>query len=279
MRGGDCGDGVVIGRQAEKIDGNNRTRLQAGALCGRHGLLAAGRVEIERVGADVGKDRRRTGKRNDFRRRAEGEGRTDDRIAGSDAPSHQHQHATHRCRSSRRSRDARRKTPPVPSPSARTSGPLMNWQCASTRPTASSTARPRRRRWAATSINGMGRSSRRAWEFITGSNSESENQPATRRGPLRCGALDAAGTLIEAANGNFKTCHALLAGHGRRPAGTDCVDEGQQFGPQRLGITDRQMPHRIAAVRLEAETFGDLQSQQISDQIFIAGGDMDRCAP
>src|SRR5262245_7882990 len=39
---------------------------------------------------------------------------------------------------------------------ARTSGPRMNWQWLSTRATAASTAGPRRRRCAATSMNGIG---------------------------------------------------------------------------------------------------------------------------
>ena len=51
--------------------------------------------------------------------------------------------------------------------------------------------------------------------------------------------------------------------------------KAEQLGAQRLGIADRQMPHRIAAVGLEAEAFGDLQRQQIADEIFVAGGDVD----
>jgi hypothetical protein len=39
---------------------------------------------------------------------------------------------------------------------ARTSGPRMNWQWLRTRPTAASMAEPSLRRWAATSINGIG---------------------------------------------------------------------------------------------------------------------------
>ena len=68
---------------------------------------------------------------------------------------------------------------------------------------------------------------------------------------------------------------AFFAGHRGRPAAADGVDEGEQLGAQRLGIADRQMPHRVAAVRLEAETFGDLQRQQIADEIFVARGDVD----
>ena len=52
------------------------------------------------------------------------------------------------------------------------------------------------------------------------------------------------------------------------------LHEGLQFRAQRLGMTDRKMAHRIAAVRLEAEAFGDLAGQQIADQIFAARRDM-----
>ena len=55
-----------------------------------------------------------------------------------------------------------------------------------------------------------------------------------------------------------------------RRAAANGVDEGDQFGAQRLGIADRKMPHRKAAVRLEAETFGDLAGQEIAHDIFAA---------
>ena len=62
-------------------------------------------------------------------------------------------------------------------------------------------------------------------------------------------------------------------------AGADRADEGQQLGAQRLGMADRQMPHGIAAVGLEAEAFGHLARQQIAHDVFAAGGDGGRCAP
>ena len=40
MRGGNRGDGAVIGED-EEIKRNDRTRLQARALCGHNGLLAS----------------------------------------------------------------------------------------------------------------------------------------------------------------------------------------------------------------------------------------------
>ena len=53
------------------------------------------------------------------------------------------------------------------------------------------------------------------------------------------------------------------------------LDEGHQLGAQRLGMADRKMPHRIAAVRLEAEAFGDLARQQIAHHVFAARRDGD----
>ncbi len=52
------------------------------------------------------------------------------------------------------------------------------------------------------------------------------------------------------------------------------LDEGSEFGAQRLGMTDRQVAHRIAAVRLEAEALGDLAGEQIADHIFLARRDV-----
>src|ERR1700735_3209652 len=78
----------------------------------------------------------------------------------------------------------------------------------------------------------------------------------------------------KAAHGDLEARDALLAGHWRRLAAADRIDEGDELGAQRLRIADREVPHRIAAVGLEAETFGDLQRQQVGDQIFVAGGDV-----
>src|SRR5580658_8871004 len=89
-----------------------------------------------------------------------------------------------------------------------------------------------------------------------------------RRGRPRRPPLEAADRDLEAGDG-------FLAGNGRRLAATDRIDESDHFGTQRLRITDREMPHRIAAVRLETETFGDLQGEKIADDIFVARGDVD----
>ncbi len=60
----------------------------------------------------------------------------------------------------------------------------------------------------------------------------------------------------------------------RRLAVADRLDEGEQLGAQRLGVADREVPHRIAAVGLEAEALGDLPGQQIGDQVFLARRDV-----
>ena len=48
-----------------------------------------------------------------------------------------------------------------------------------------------------------------------------------------------------------------------------------KLGAQRLGMTDRKMSHRIAAVGLEAVALGDLAGQKIADHVFALGGDVD----
>ena len=54
-------------------------------------------------------------------------------------------------------------------------------------------------------------------------------------------------------------------------AGPDRADEGLQLGAQRLGMTDRKVTHRIAAVGLEAEALRHLAGQQIAHDVFLAG--------
>jgi len=110
---------------------------------------------------DVREDRRRAGERNHLGRRAECEGRTDDRVARSDPFRHQWQQE--------RVGAARTGDGVTGAAERRQIGfdgadlrPRMNWQWSSTRASASSIARPNRRRWAATSMNGMGAKSARA---------------------------------------------------------------------------------------------------------------------
>src|SRR5262249_20839272 len=69
-----------------------------------------------------------------------------------------------------------------------------------------------------------------------------------------------------------------LASHRGGFATADRIDEGNQLGAQRLRIADGQVPHRIAAVWLEAKAFSHLKSEQIADEIFVAGGDMNRAS-
>ncbi len=73
--------------------------------------------------------------------------------------------------------------------------------------------------------------------------------------------------------GNFQAGYALLAGHRRRRAGAHRAQEGQKLRAQRLGMADREMAHGIAAVGLEAETFGHLARQQVGHDVFAARGD------
>src|ERR1700733_5433850 len=159
--------------------------------------------------------------------------------------------------------------------SAVTSGPLMNWQCASTRATASSTAGPSRRRWLATSMKGI-LSVRSCW-FMEPAGSRALRRlgggqkladDATRslagrrasRGPRR---------IFQAADRDFETGDALVAGH-RRHLAAHGAQEGDQFGAQRFVMADREMAHRIAAVGFEAETFGDLTREQVAHHVFAA---------
>src|SRR3954470_19122598 len=63
---------------------------------------------------------------------------------------------------------------------------------------------------------------------------------------------------------------AFVAGDRRRLAVAHGLEERDQLGAERLVMTDRQMAHRIAAVRLEAEAFGDLARQEIAHHVFAA---------
>ena len=156
---------------------------------------------------------------------------------------------------------------------ARTSGPSMNWQWSSTRATAVSTAAPRRRRWAATSMNGIGGGSIRL--FMTSVFPAAAVQPATTRGAWRARGIDVAWARVEAAGRDLKAGDAFLAGDRRRGAGAHRAQEGQQLRAQRLGMTDRKMAHGIAAVGLEAEAFGHLPGEQVGHDVFAAGRDGD----
>src|SRR6478735_11690002 len=82
-------------------------------------------------------------------------------------------------------------------------------------------------------------------------------------------------TTFEALDGDFEARHALFPGYGRLFAVTDGTHERLQFGAQRLGMADREMAHRIAAIRLEAEALSDLPSQQVAHDVFVACRDGD----
>src|SRR6266511_1756445 len=162
---------------------------------------------------------------------------------------------------------------------ARTSGPRMNWQCPSTRAIASSTDRPSRRRCAATSVNGIGTGSRRARCFIEWVLNRSSRRSNTSAGQPSGAAPATAhtrhGALLEATDGDFETCDAFLACHGRLPALANRCDKGLQLGAQRFGVADREMAHGIAAVGLKTEAFGHLPRQQVGHDVFVARRDRD----
>src|SRR5690349_22354032 len=144
--------------------------------------------------------------------------------------------------------------------SARISGPRMNWQCSVTRAIASSIAGPRRRRWAATSMNGIGLASLRAGSLM-GIGRDYDSAGHAARTLTR--GRHVGGTAVETTDRDLEARHPLLAGDQRPGPRPHRVDERGQLGAQRLGVTDREMAHRVAAVGLEAEAFGDLPGQQV----------------
>src|SRR3984885_7396014 len=159
--------------------------------------------------------------------------------------------------------------------SAVTSGPLMNWQCASTRATAPSTAGPSRRRWLATSMKGilsvrscwfMEPAGSRALRRLGGGQKSADDATRSLAGRRACRGP---GRIFQAADRDFETGDALVAGHCRHLA-AHRAQECDQFGAQRFVMSDREVAHRIAAVGFEAETFGDLTREQIAHPILAA---------
>src|SRR5262245_39356509 len=78
---------------------------------------------------------------------------------------------------------------------------------------------------------------------------------------------------LQALRGDRKARDAFVAGDRWRRSGAHRVQEGEQLGPERLVIADRQVAHRIAAVRLEAEALGDLAGEQVAHDVLAAGRD------
>ena len=66
-----------------------------------------------------------------------------------------------------------------------------------------------------------------------------------------------------------RLANAFLTGHRRRSLLGDRPNEGHQFRAQRLGMADREMAHRIAAVRLKPEAFRHLARQQVAADVFV----------
>src|SRR5438552_18754317 len=88
---------------------------------------------------------------------------------------------------------------------------------------------------------------------------------------LARGGCRGLGGLLEAADRDFETGDTLVAGNRRQVTRADGIEECDQLGAQRFVVADRQMPHRITSVGLEAETFGHLARQEIAPHIFAAG--------
>ncbi len=87
---------------------------------------------------------------------------------------------------------------------------------------------------------------------------------------MRAAAGSGLGGRLEAADRDFEAGNAFGAGHRRLALRAHRLEERDQFGTQRLVMADRQMAHRIAAVRLEAEALCDLTREQIAHHIFAA---------
>src|SRR6478672_6155317 len=154
----------------------------------------------------------------------------------------------------------------------------MNWQCVVTRAMASSMARPSRRRWAPTSMNGIGADGVRTLWFMNSSGSLAKMAPASASSatrPLVLGRLQGRWPAFEATRRDLETRDALLAGDRGRRAVAHGVDERDQFRAQRLVMADRYVPHRIGAIRLKAEALGDLARQQVAHDVLAAGRDGD----
>src|SRR5262245_32614888 len=110
----------------------------------------------------------------------------------------------------------------------------MNWQWPSTRAIASSMVLPSRRRWAATSIKGIGLLSIRTCLFMKWRLDAILTGHQTRRALGR----QLRRRLLQAAGGDFEAGDAFLAGDGRRGAVADRGDECLQFRAQRLRMAD-----------------------------------------
>src|SRR5262245_55940406 len=76
---------------------------------------------------------------------------------------------------------------------------------------------------------------------------------------------DVGDAVIETADRDLETRDAFFSGDRGLAAGANRLHERRQLRPQRLGVANRQMPHRIASVGLKAEALGDLTGEQVAD--------------
>src|SRR5437016_5576816 len=134
-------------------------------------------------------------------------------------------------------------------------------------------AGPSRRRCAATSMNGMnGGIIVRKFIDAFARARLSANDSAWA---FPFDGHDSGRRRAKAAGSDFKACDGLFAGHCRRRPRAYGAQEGEQLRAQRLGMSYRQVAHRIAAIWLETEAFGDLARQQIAGHVLAASSDSD----
>src|SRR5690242_5166235 len=120
-----------------------------------------------------------------------------------------------------------------------------------------------RRRCAARSMKAIGGGLTRSFMNVSVETRAEPKRPsasasAAHAAPRRRAMIGCGVAAIETADRDFEACNALITGHRRLSARADCANEGQQLRAQRFRVTDREMPHRVAPVGLEPETFGDL---------------------
>src|SRR2546423_14402233 len=114
-------------------------------------------------------------------------------------------------------------------------------------------ARPSRRRCAATSMKGIGSPTRACW-FIRWLECGSWDCCKKSADDLARGAArHRGGAAFQALDRDLEARDTLVTADDRLFVVADRLHEGKQFSTQRLGVTDRQMPHRIAAVGLGPE--------------------------
>src|SRR5580658_1958869 len=181
-------NGIVIGRQAEQIDRDDDARLEPTPLRGCYGTLQAFWVDVEGVSLHVGQYRRRAKERHHFGCRVERKGRADHRVARPDLPGHEDEQK--RIGSARTGDDmagaAERREIDFERPDLRPLDELAVRKHASNRIVDAAAQ-------AAALCGNVDERNRTAFKprvliHYLAQTESAAVQPATRRGPLRCGA-------------------------------------------------------------------------------------------